>query len=195
MEDANGCTASQDVEVPETTPTQILAEDQTLSCETGQATLYPQVISGNPGDLVWTWPDGSHKPWLKVYDAGIYVVQVDDGCEVLEIPIEVTWEEDFLKTDFFYIPNCFSPNGDGINDVFRVFPGEGFEVLSFEFRIFDRWGDEMYVSFDPEEGWDGVFRGIERQPGVYVWFVKAQVLVCGSQIRDVFREGGVTIVR
>ncbi|MBK8703804.1 MAG: gliding motility-associated C-terminal domain-containing protein [Saprospiraceae bacterium] len=93
------------------------------------------------------------------------------------------------------MPNCFSPNDDGINDEFRVFPGKNFEVLSFEFRIFDRWGDEMFVTFDPEVGWNGVFRNIERQPAVYVWFVKAQVLVCGSRMVNVFREGGVTIVR
>ena len=153
------------------------------------------LISGNPDDLVWTWPDGSHNPWLKVKDAGTYIVQVDDGCQVIEIPIEVTWEEDYSRSDFFFIPNCFTPNGDGINDVFRVFPGKSFEVISFEFRIFDRWGDEMFATFDATAGWDGVYRGVQRQPAVYVWFVKAKVLVCGAREIDVFREGGITIVK
>ncbi|MBK6904137.1 MAG: gliding motility-associated C-terminal domain-containing protein [Saprospirales bacterium] len=138
--DANGCISPQNTQVPQTPPLQVVAEDRVLSCDLGETTLQPMLISGNPDDLVWTWPDGSHNPWLKVKDAGTYIVQVDDGCQVIEIPIEVTWEEDYSRSDFFYIPNCFTPNGDGINDVFRVFPGKSFEVISFEFRIFDRWG-------------------------------------------------------
>ncbi|MBK9013689.1 MAG: gliding motility-associated C-terminal domain-containing protein [Saprospiraceae bacterium] len=82
-----------------------------------------------------------------------------------------------------------------MNDDFRVFPGQNFEMLTFEFRVFDRWGDAMFTTFDPADGWDGVFREIERQPDVYVWFVKATVLVCGTRKVDVFREGGVTIMR
>lgn len=193
--DANGCMSSQNTQVPQTPPLQVVAEDQVLSCDLGETTLQPMLISGNPDDLVWTWSDGSHNPWLKVKNAGIYIVQVDDGCQAIEIPIEVFWEEDYSRSDFFYIPNCFTPNGDGINDVFRVFPGKSFEVISFEFRIFDRWGDEMFATFDATAGWDGVYRGIQRQPAVYVWFVKAKVLVCGAREIDVFREGGITIVK
>ncbi|MBI5917341.1 MAG: gliding motility-associated C-terminal domain-containing protein, partial [Bacteroidetes bacterium] len=195
VEDANGCVFSQGINVPQSNPTQVLVEDVTISCEEGTATLRPTVVTDSPGDLVFSWPDGSNLPWMHVGEAGVYDVEIDDGCEILEASITATWDEDYHDTDFFYIPNSFSPNGDGINDDFRVFPGQNFEMLTFEFRVFDRWGDAMFATFDPADGWDGVFREIERQPDVYVWFVKAKVLVCGAREVDVFREGGVTIMR
>ena len=195
VEDANGCRLVRDIAVEETVPLELLVQDTVLSCESGVAILRPIVVSGNLAAIAWTWEDGSENPWRLVSETGIYKVVADDGCDAVERSINVTWDDDYRRTDFFYIPNCFSPNGDGVNDEFRVYPGKGFEVLSFEFRIFDRWGDEMFVTFDPADSWNGIFRDIERQPAVYVWFVKAQVLVCGTRVEDVFREGGVRIMR
>lgn len=195
VEDANGCSFMQNIEVPESVPIELLVEDEVLPCGEEGITLRPLVVSGSPSSLEWAWEDGSQKPWLNVNEAGTYKVVVDDGCGAIERSIDVMWDDEYRRTEFFYIPNCFSPNGDGINDVFQVFPGRDFEILSFEFRVFDRWGDAMFTTFDPAVGWDGVFREVQKQPEVLVWFVKAQVLVCGSQVVDVFREGGVTIVR
>jgi len=193
--DANGCEYAQIVEVLQTTPTQVLVEDATLSCETGTTTLRPVVAAGEPETLVWQWPDGSDKPWLQVTEPGRYEVLIDDGCEMIARSIEVVWEEIARKKELFYVPNGFSPNDDGINDEFRVFFGEDFEVLSFEFRVFDRWGDAMFMTTKMDGAWDGVYRGIEMQPAVYAWFVKAKVQLCGGRVVDVFRKGDVTIVR
>jgi gliding motility-associated-like protein len=55
-----------------------------------------------------------------------------------------------------YIPNSFTPNNDGLNDVFMV---QASSVLSFEIRIFDRWGDEVYYSTNIEDAWIGDHRG------------------------------------
>lgn len=170
-------------------------EDVTLSCETGTTTLRPVVAAGEPETLVWQWPDGSDKPWLQVTEPGRYEVLIDDGCEIIARSIEVVWEEIARKKELFYVPNGFSPNDDGINDEFRVFFGEDFEVLSFEFRVFDRWGDAMFMTTKMDGAWDGVYRGIEMQPAVYAWFVKAKVQLCGGRVVDVFRKGDVTIVR
>ena len=87
------------------------------------------------------------------------------------------------------------PNGDGVNNEFLVFPGHDFEMISFEFRVFDRWGDAMFVTEDVTEGWNGIFRAIEMQPAVYVWYVRAKVLVCDGRVLELFRKGDVTIVR
>lgn len=195
VEDVNGCLFSQEVQIPETQPLEVIVEDQVISCEKGEVIISPQILSGNPNDLFWTWPDGSHNPWLRVSEAGVYSVMVDDGCEVQEIQARVSWQENFAVTDLFYIPNCFSPNNDGINDEFRVYPGNDFEVISFEFKVFDRWGDAMFATTDPAIGWDGLHRGVQMQPAVFVWYVKAKVLVCGSREVNVFKEGGITIVR
>lgn len=71
----------------------------------------------------------------------------------------------------FYIPNAFSPNGDGINDIFT---GKGIGIEKFELWIFDRWGEMIFYSDDITKGWDGKVHGksgIEKQD-VYIWKVK-----------------------
>lgn len=195
IEDANGCTATQNITVPQTSPIQVQWPDVSLSCELGEVILRPVVISSQPEDLIWRWQDGSDKPWLLVNEAGTYILSLDDGCEVSEHAIEVKWDEARLRRDWFYIPNCFSPNADGVNDKFQVFPGQDFEILSFEFRIFDRWGDALFMTADPAVGWNGIHRGIEMQPAVYGWYVIARLRLCGGRELDVFKKGGVTIVR
>jgi gliding motility-associated-like protein len=195
VQDSNGCELVLDLEVPQTSPSALVVEDATINCEAGTAILAPTLLTANLAEAVWTWSDGSHLPSFEADKEGTYTVQVDDGCEVLERDIQVKWDELYYEKELFYVPNSFSPNGDGINDEFRVFPAPHFEVLSFEFRVFDRWGDEQFVTFNPEVGWDGIYRETDRQIDVHVWFLKAQVLVCGSRVVDVFKEGGVTIVK
>ena len=87
-----------------------------------------------------------------------------------------------------YTPNIFSPNNDGQNDRFVV---RGPEFHSFEIRIFNRWGEEVYQSFDANEGWDGQFRGQNSAPGVYTYYVDGKA-VTGEIIN---RSGNITLVR
>jgi len=70
-----------------------------------------------------------------------------------------------------YIPNAFSPNGKGpeANNVFKV---QAQHVQSFELVIFNRWGEEVFKTKDPEKGWDGTFLGVPSEMGVYAYFVK-----------------------
>lgn len=67
-----------------------------------------------------------------------------------------------------YIPNTFSPNKDLKNDVFHVY-GEG--ITEFEFRIFDRWGKQLFITDDINMGWDGKCNGVNYPEGVYVYKV------------------------
>lgn len=76
-------------------------------------------------------------------------------------------EDQFLV----YVPNAFSPDGDGSNEAFKV---EGNDISPDEFRlhIFDRWGKEVFISEDPLEAWSGTIGGSEGEPlpqGVYDW--------------------------
>lgn len=58
----------------------------------------------------------------------------------------------------YYIPNCFTPNGDGINDVLQIF-GSDIDPARFKIEVFNRWGDIVYSSTDPDEAWTGNVRG------------------------------------
>ena len=67
-----------------------------------------------------------------------------------------------------YIPNAFTPNGDGLNDVFNA---KGYYLSKFDMLIFDRWGEQIFSSNDISKGWDGTIKGKLAENAVYVWKV------------------------
>jgi gliding motility-associated-like protein len=71
----------------------------------------------------------------------------------------------------FYLPKAFTPNADGINDVFMP-KASGFATEGFEMSIFDRWGHEVFFSNDWEKGWDGTVNGRPVPVDLYVCKVK-----------------------
>lgn len=123
-----------------------------------------------------------------------YTVTVTDtaGCtSTIEVFVDVDTRR------FVFIPNVFSPNRDGFNDVFRVFTGgDGVEMIN-SMRIYDRWGEQVFEmnnilpSEDGTDGWDGTYKGKMLMPGVYVYVV--EVMFRDNAVL-VYR-GDVTLVR
>ncbi|MCB0760710.1 MAG: gliding motility-associated C-terminal domain-containing protein [Flavobacteriales bacterium] len=87
-----------------------------------------------------------------------------------------------------FIPDIFSPNGDGMNDVLYV-RGNGIEEM--QFVVYDRWGEKVFESSDPAFGWDGQFRGQPAPSGVYVYHL---FVALNSGIRQTLK-GDVTLLR
>ncbi len=98
----------------------------------------------------------------------VLVVKSDKGCtDTLVRPLVVG--EDFG----LYVPNAFTPNADGLNDIFQP---KGFGVVKYELNIFDRWGERVFHTTTFEEGWDGSFMGRGQkicEEGVYTWLINA----------------------
>jgi gliding motility-associated-like protein len=67
------------------------------------------------------------------------------------------------------MPNAFSPNGDGHNDIFRV-AGLTYQQVLY-FRVYNRWGQEVYAGFNNEAGWDGTYKGQACDAGTYYYQV------------------------
>jgi gliding motility-associated-like protein len=67
------------------------------------------------------------------------------------------------------IPNAFTPNGDGINDYFRIIGTPPENITKYNFRIFNRWGQMVFETNNIEDAWDGKSGGQYCPPGVYVW--------------------------
>jgi gliding motility-associated-like protein len=70
-----------------------------------------------------------------------------------------------------YIPNAFTPNGDGINDVFRITGLPAENITRYNFQIFNRWGQVVFHTNDIMEGWDGRSKGEYCSPDVYPWVI------------------------
>ena len=83
-------------------------------------------------------------------------------------PLTVTISESRLE-----MPNGFSPNGDGINDIYKAKKGWQ-SIVDFHAYIFNRWGQKLYEWTDPNGGWDGTFHGKDVKEGVYFCLVKAK---------------------
>lgn len=86
-----------------------------------------------------------------------------------------------------FIPNAFTPNNDGVNDVYYI-PDANF--TKFEFSVYDRWGNRVFFSDQPSFRWNGDSGGRQLASGVYVY-----VLVATSGKREIKRSGTITIVR
>jgi gliding motility-associated-like protein len=72
-----------------------------------------------------------------------------------------------------FVPNAFSPNGDGFNDLFMPYTS-GCPVQLFQMEIFDRWGGRVFYSEDASTGWDGMLNGKKAEQGVYVYLIRLQ---------------------
>ena len=72
---------------------------------------------------------------------------------------------------FYYVPNSFTPNSDEYNQVFRPVFADGFEPLNFTMYIYSRWGEEVFMSKDIHDGWDGTPKtnGNKAMNGTYTW--------------------------
>lgn len=128
--------------------------------------------------VAWQWYFNStaqftstqQNPTFMFTEPGTYpvalVVKSDKGCvDTIVRPIVVG--EDFG----IYVPNAFTPNGDGINDIFQP---KGFGIVKYELQIFDRWGERIFSTKTFEEGWDGKFgsRGGDIcENGSYTWLI------------------------
>jgi gliding motility-associated-like protein len=120
------------------------------------------------------------------------------GCDSLQFSITTIAPEDScvtIRKDVF-IPNVFSPNGDGINDLFLVFSKQEVVANLPYVRIFDRWGGLVFERFDIqpntlEQSWDGTERGEPLGPGVFVYVVYIEY----SDGTEEARTGDITLIR
>jgi gliding motility-associated-like protein len=100
-------------------------------------------------------------PDTGVFSYTVFVVS-PYGCSGYDtITVTVVNQAEFL------VPNAFTPNGDGLNDYFKPI-AVGYRNLNY-FRIFDRWGEEVYSSASLETGWDGTFHKKKEDSGTYYW--------------------------
>ncbi|MDA9774353.1 gliding motility-associated C-terminal domain-containing protein [Saprospiraceae bacterium] len=95
-----------------------------------------------------------------------------------------------------YFPNIFTPDGDGINDVFQLYTGEGVTGVDI-FQVYDRWGNKLYEVEDltPNPagtiGWDGTFKGQNLDPGVYAY----RALITFIDGKSIPYAGSITLIR
>ncbi len=160
----------------------------------GQSTQITSTNFGNNYTYTWTPTIGLSNatipnPIASPTVSTTYYITVRDiwGCEwtdtVFIFVIDVICEEPYI-----YVPNAFTPNGDGKNDILYVRSSVGY---SMDFKIFNRWGELVFQSSDVNNGWDGTYKGRVLEPGVFDYYLS---LTCYN--RQIFvKKGNITLIR
>lgn len=139
--------------------------------------------SSSATDPSYTFPEDERGSYPVCLEAISTYGCRDTSCE------KVIVEGEFL----LYVPNAFTPDGDGINDAFYPVV-QGHDPSDYQFQIYDRWGELIFQSEDPEEKWRGRVKGSSTlaKPDVYVWKLKLRSEISGEH--ETF-TGHVTLVR
>ena len=121
----------------------------------------------------YRWNDQSTGASLAVAQPGLYWLQARDenNCTVTD---SVFIQTKTCPPQGAYIPNAFSPNSNGVNDIFK--PLMYGKVKSYRFTVYTRYGQVIFDSSDPARGWDGMINGNYANSGVYVWLCKYELV-------------------
>jgi len=131
-------------------------------------------ITLDAGNMVsnYLWSTGDTTQTIMVAQPGEYWVKSNYKNCVLSDTVKVT--DGYFA---LYLPNTFTPDENGINDIFRGY-GEG--ITFYDLKIFSRWGEFIFETKDINTGWDGTYKGRLVQIGIYAWVLDYQT-VCGDK--------------
>ncbi len=138
-----------------------------------------------PPGAVALWNDGSVGNILTVNDTGVYWVQVCMETDTIRISKEICTCDPFL-------PDAFTPNGDGINDQFRLLTPTGCDIRFLHMEIYNRWGTLVFSTRQPGHGWDGLHNGKPAEPGTYMYSILAET---GTQGAKKLYQGDVLLIK
>jgi hypothetical protein len=188
----HGCDSLYTVQVTVTEPPSFVEYD-TIYADYGAVVT----LNGPPGYQVYEWEPMPTPPCSKCpnvqykFDtSGYFEVKLRvtdaDGCSGEVVFRIIVFPP--CSANRLHIPNAFTPNGDGANDLFRVVPSEGSEVVG-ALEIYDRWGQKVYENRGAA-AWDGTIDGKPAPSDVYVYIVS---VICGELVEK--RYGDVTLLR
>ncbi|PWL30447.1 MAG: hypothetical protein DCO96_05585 [Fluviicola sp. XM-24bin1] len=153
------------------------------------------VLSGEPSGYSYEWTPGegvvnvnSQETQATVDQSTIFTLTVTDGICLRTDTTLVNVFTYICENPFVYIPNAFSPNDDGENEILYV---RGAMVEKMVLRIYDRWGEMVFESFDRTNGWDGTFRGKDMDPDTYDYYLQ---VTCIGGLEEIIK-GNITLIR
>jgi gliding motility-associated-like protein len=190
---AEGCTVTDSV----------LVSVSTLDDGNIAASATPDIILEGQSSQLNALPDGyeytwnpsnslddpqSQNPIASPDETTTYTVSIADGECVYTSSVTVRVFDFFCGDPDVYIPNAFTPNGDGQNEAMYV---RGNFITELYFTIYDRWGEKVFETTDQNKGWDGKFKGRDCDPAVYVYYLE---MTCEGGF-TYFEKGNITLIR
>lgn len=180
--DANGCTQTVTVAViTNAFPIADAGIDVTIS-------IGNNTVLNATGGGTYSWTTGETTSSITVAPTTstsycVFVTNaagcVDSACVTVNVDVDC---------GELFIPNAFSPNADGENDVLKIFGGC---IKDLQFAIYDRWGEKVFETTDPTDVWDGTYKGKMMNTAVFVYRLEV-VLLTGESIS---RKGNISLIR
>nr|WP_236023321.1 gliding motility-associated C-terminal domain-containing protein [Chitinophaga chungangae] len=135
----------------------------------------------------YKWQDSSSVASFTVTQPGVYAIVAENVCNRATDSVNV-WYQNCDCQLFF--PTGFTPNGDGVNDLFR--PKYRCQITQYKLSIYNRWGDFIFFTTDPGVAWNGKHNGEPASLGTYVWVVEYIDELNAKYYR---KSGAVTLIR
>jgi gliding motility-associated-like protein len=187
VKNGNNCYNSDTLQVGELpSPTLGLAPEYYICVPEGGSTV---LDANGTGVIHYEWPaTGDTTRTITVNQQGIYTVlgTNKEGC----VARQSTNVLDQCEPRFF-IPDAFTPDGDGKNENLEVF---GAYYVNYSIRIYNRWGEVIYATNSIEDRWDGTYKGVKVQPGVYPYVVSYEAQYFPER-NPVVQRGSVMVIR
>ncbi|WP_118950754.1 gliding motility-associated C-terminal domain-containing protein [Taibaiella helva] len=119
-------------------------------------------------DVRYLWNTGDTSCCIKVSQPGRYSVQAINKCGAKEASVQIN----YIKCNYcFFVPNAFSPNGDGRNDQFNI--KQTCPADKYKLQIFNRWGELVFTTLSVSNSWDGTYNGRPAESGTYFYMLQA----------------------
>jgi gliding motility-associated-like protein len=117
----------------------------------------------DPGEFAsYLWQDSSRGKTFTAKQPGLYSVVVTNSCGAAKAEVLLTEKECGM-----YFPNAFTPNGDGVNDYFKIL--SSYQFQEYHLSVFNRWGQKVFETTDALKGWDGTLNGKKQSTSVFAW--------------------------
>lgn len=200
VQDANGCEYEHNATIIQPTPLDLIVQPyvqiklgESYQINTQVTLPIEEITSINWFPSEYLSCDDCLNPLASPTTTTLYKITVttEEGCEE-SAPILIVVN----KEASVYVPNAFSPNGDGVNDIFMIYADPASVVKIKSFKIFSRWGEAVfqYYNFEPNNpafGWDGTYRNQIMKPAVFAWFAEVEFVDGRTELF----EGDVTLMR
>ncbi len=178
------CVATDSIQVRFIPPPQLELGPDAELCGAETFTIKPRFAEGK-----FAWQDAFASPERTVNHSGVFQALVQNECATVTDSIEIAYG---ACDCVLYAPSSFSPNGDGLNDLFLAYGCGDITITSL--LIFDRWGEIIFQASSPPFQWDGSYHGTVCPVGVYAWSAQYQ-LNQGRRYTVGQKQGSLMLIR
>ena len=182
--DTINCIESSSIEITVNAPPKIaFSTYDTIWAEPGY------LLEAGNGAEYYLWNTGEITEAIQIDSMGHYVVEVIsyEGCKSSDA-VQILWGGGTP----FYLPNAFTPNGDGLNDIFKAVPKYDY-ISKYQLSIYNRWGQQIFECNDIDCGWDGNYKGKASPNGAYIYKIVYEEISQPGQSKTI--NGSLILIR